>query len=136
MAVRSFHLVAEKIDEADYFLARMQEHVAEFEAFRFNYSAFASAARSITFILQSVMHDVAGFKDWYAKRQAALKADPVASFFVEARNNVLKTGINPITLAGRSSPGIESEIFWGLHPRDALKGAMRRNNVGEISRPA
>lgn len=131
MVKRSFHLVSDKVAEADYFLSQMSETAPYFDAFRFNYSAFASAARSITFVLQSVMHEVPGFQEWYAERQAALKADPVARFFVEARNNVLKTGMNPITLGGWGGPGIERQIFWGLHPGEALRGAMRRSYEGE-----
>ena len=125
MAIRSFHLVADKVAEADYFLARMEETAIVFEEFRFNYSAFASAARSITFILQHAMHDVPGFSEWYAEQQKSLKGDEVARFFVEARNNVLKTGINPITQSSWSGPGIEPNIFWGLSLHDSLLGAKR-----------
>lgn len=126
MVRRNFHLVTDKIAEADYFLVRMHETAGEPDAFRFNYSAFVSAARSTTFVLQNVMRDVPGFSDWYAEQQAALKGDAVARFFVEARNNVLKTGVNSLFFGGWGGPGIEPQIFWGLNLRHALQGAMGR----------
>lgn len=87
LTIRSFHLVADKIAEADYFLVQMDKCASEFDTFRFNYSAFASAARSITFVLQSVLHDVSGFSEWYAERQAVTRPPRLVTSNTEGGRN-------------------------------------------------
>lgn len=47
-------------------------------------------ARSVTFLLQKQCRSTPGFKDWYEGQQSALGADPLAKFFVNQRNFVLK----------------------------------------------
>jgi hypothetical protein len=94
---RSFDCVDFKLAEADFFLEKMKSCSASIWELNFYFSAFVSAARSVTFALQAVMNDQAGFAEWYSKRQGEMKADPVCSFFVTYRNEVLKTGEFPIT---------------------------------------
>ena len=55
-----------KIGEAKYFLARMEESVENREAFRYNLSAFLSAARCVTQYAREESKSKAG-EQWYDK---------------------------------------------------------------------
>ncbi|HMN96372.1 MAG TPA: hypothetical protein PKC43_12300 [Phycisphaerales bacterium] len=99
---RSFGLVEEKLREAEYFfdlLSKTSRHSQESE---YCFSAFVSAARSVTFALQACLHEVDGFKDWYITAQEALKHDALAPHFVDFRNKSQKTGENPIGQVGHA----------------------------------
>lgn len=92
----SFSLVENKIQETEYFLDRLQESKRlSFDASCF-FSAFVSASRSVTFSVQAVMEGVDGFEGWYEVARRALKSDPLASYFVEVRNDVVHKGMNPL----------------------------------------
>lgn len=60
------------------------------------YAAFLEAAivfaRSVTFHLQKELREIPGFDEWYAQEQALLSVDPVAKYFLEQRNYILKQG--------------------------------------------
>ena len=56
------------------------------------FSAFVSAARSISFVLQTVMKGIQGFDEWYITEQDQLRANQLARFFVERRNEIQKVG--------------------------------------------
>ena len=75
----------------------------------FIFSAFVSAARSITFALQAVMDKIDGFESWYRIRQNQLAKDDVCKFFVEYRNLVLKTGELPIIGGASGDPNGKSK---------------------------
>lgn len=94
--MRSFDLVDYKILEAHYFLSKMTGCVS-FPEIEFIFSAFISAARSITFCLQSVLKDLDGFEIWYSHQQQLLKKNSLARFFIEARNLSQKVGVVPIS---------------------------------------
>jgi len=89
---RSFDLVEDKLAEAEFFLQKMASAGPNVFEVRCYFSAFASAARSVTFALQAVMSDVDGFVEWYAVKQEAIKRDALARFFVERRNESQKVG--------------------------------------------
>ncbi len=93
---RSFQLVDNKTFEADFFLDLIPEARFNILAARSYFSAFVSAARSITFVLQAVMHNIEGFDEWYSHHQENLKSDPIASYFLRVRNELQKIGITPI----------------------------------------
>lgn len=81
-----------KLYEAEYFLERMKERVADRKAFCFNLSAFLSAARSVILILPTELKNKPGFDDWYQKMQK----DPLLEFFRVKRNyNVHVSAIDP-----------------------------------------
>jgi hypothetical protein len=65
----------EKLLEAKYFLEHMIENQAERDAFKYNLSAFLSAARSVTLVMQNEYHNVSGFDKWYNIQQDKMKAD-------------------------------------------------------------
>ncbi|MDA0270091.1 MAG: hypothetical protein O2798_01970 [Chloroflexi bacterium] len=93
---RSFDAVDHKLLEADYFLeALCREPLSPVEA-SFYFSAFVSAARSVTFALQAVMKVAPGFSSWYEHRRVRLGANPTARWFVTTRNLNQKLGLAPI----------------------------------------
>lgn len=102
---RGFHCVADKVAEADYFLGRMKETSAQIEEMRFLFSAFVSAARSVTFSLQAVMSGYPDFDSWYQPRQERLKESRLARFFVDLRNHLQKVGGAPLFHSGWSRNG-------------------------------
>ena len=92
----SFGVVEDKLREADFFLA----HLCESERLSFEsdcyFSAFVTAARSVTDAMRVSMKGVPGFKAWFDEALKRLKTDPLAPFFVEIRNEVVHEGINPL----------------------------------------
>jgi len=65
----------QKLLEAKYFLERMIENQAERDAFKYNVSAFLTAFRSVTMIMQKEFNKVSGFADWYQVQQEKMKAN-------------------------------------------------------------
>jgi hypothetical protein len=98
----SFDWVDDKVKEADFFLEKLREVDHNFDEARFYFSAFVSSARSITFVLQSVLADDDRFKSWYEAKQTELKSDPLSRFFLDVRNEVQKRGSSPIGALGAS----------------------------------
>jgi hypothetical protein len=94
---RSFDNVDFKLAEADFFLEKVQSSSLELFECNFYFSAFLSAARSVTFALQAVMAEVNGFPNWYAQQQEVLRTSETAQNFKNLRNEALKTGDLPVT---------------------------------------
>jgi hypothetical protein len=109
----SFDAVDNKLREADFFLERMKGSELNVRAWRFFFSAFVTAARSVTFVMQCAMNDIEGFADWYTPRQEALRSDPLARYLTSTRNEIQKRGTNPVCVWGRNEDG-EVDAFF-LH---------------------
>ncbi len=88
--------ISEKLKEADFFLQRMALTEREVDELNYYFSAFTSAARSVTFVLQYVGSALSWFEEWYAEVQARQRGDKAAKYLLEARNEALKTGAQPI----------------------------------------
>ncbi|MBI3218270.1 MAG: hypothetical protein HYZ44_02035 [Bacteroidetes bacterium] len=101
--MRSFDLVDFKIAESEYFLKRITRSKDMFEV-QFLFSAYVSAMRSVTFCIQASLSDLDGFALWYESKQRELKNDPLAKFFLQARNLSQKVGVVPIS-SGSYSKG-------------------------------
>lgn len=87
------------LDKARFFLAQaVRVGTDDREA----YIAFLEAAlifgRSVTFHLQKELAYTPGFDVWYSGEQSALSADPLAKYFLEQRNYLLKEGSLEIRL--------------------------------------
>ena len=96
----SFGVVEEKLREAEFFLGQFGgTGPLDYEA-RYYFSAFVSACRSVTFVLQACLSGVSEFDAWYKSVQDQLKTDPLAPYFCEVRNDVIHTGINPLNQVG------------------------------------
>lgn len=98
----SLLLVEEKLLEANYFIQLMRQG-GPGPSYGYCLSAFVSASRSVTFLLQKEMAHVPGFDDWWQQQQARLKADPVARFFLKIRNYSQKEGRISLVGSGNSS---------------------------------
>lgn len=94
--VHTFEAVEMKLAEADFFLDKLAEEQSISIA-NFYFSAFVTAARSVTFTLQAVMNRVPGFAKWYAGWQAKMKEDSICRFFLTYRNDVQKVGEMALT---------------------------------------
>jgi hypothetical protein len=90
---RSFQIVENKIAEAEFFLKKIKKARLNFISARYYFSAFLSAARSITFALQCSMKDIKGFDDWYKIEQNRLNKDKISRYMLNARNESQKEGI-------------------------------------------
>lgn len=101
---RSFGLVDNKIQEAEYFLDRILSSGLRIYGLKFDTVAFAAAARSITFAMQSSLTGIAKFDEWYALKQESLAAQPLCSFFNRVRRVTQHIGESPIG-GGHSSGG-------------------------------
>lgn len=97
---RKFYIVIDKVSETDFFLEKMKQF-SGFDDFKFYFSAFVSAARSITFCIQSVMSKYPNFDKWYPNRQQKLKDSKLCRFFVDIRNHSQKVGDIPIFQMGK-----------------------------------
>ena len=97
---KGFYLVGKKVAESDYFLTKLNASEFYGDEFNFNLSAFCSAARSITFSLQTVMSKFPNFDEWYLPHQQSLKDNEIARFFVDLRNYIQKVGDAPIGYSG------------------------------------
>lgn len=91
---RSFGLVDAKVFEADFFLDKLSNYETGLFAVRCYFNAFVSAARSVTYSMQAVMHDIKDFKEWYAGWQKLLRQDDLARFFHDTRNEIHHVGEN------------------------------------------
>src|SRR5262245_6042828 len=92
----SFGVVEDKLREAEFFLSKLRESGRlSFEADCY-FSAFVTAARSVTDAMGASLKGVSGFKAWFDEALKRLKTDTLAPFFVEIRNEVVHEGINPL----------------------------------------
>jgi len=109
---RSFDNVDFKLAEADFFLGKVR--TSALNPFECNcyFSAFLSAARSVTFAVQAVMAKIEGFPEWYTKQQELLRTSATAQMFKELRNISMKTGQLPIQ--GGAYIGGKASIFLEL----------------------
>lgn len=96
---RSFGLVDYKVQEAEYFLLLMTSRgkKTDFYGVQFCASAFVSAARSITFAMQSSLKGVPEFEAWYPAKQVELRRDPLARFFHDFRTVTQHIGDNVVS---------------------------------------
>lgn len=93
---RYFGLVDYKIREAEYFLLTMKDagEKLNFLGVQYCASAFVSAARSVTFAMQSSLKGIPVFELWYAEKQKKLRGDALAKFFHDFRTVTQHIGEN------------------------------------------
>jgi hypothetical protein len=87
----------DKLLEAMYFFGQMEKNSAERDTFRYNLSAFLSAARSVTLIMQNEFDKITGFGEWYSNKQVEMNKDEIWKFFNEKRVATIHQGpIKPL----------------------------------------
>lgn len=96
-----FERVIEKLNEARFFLRALGRTWDDSKA-NYYFSAFASAARSVTFTLQASCSRIPGFRAWYAAEQDGLRGDALARFLLQARNETQKIGVVPLRYRGQA----------------------------------
>jgi len=74
-----------KLEEAEYFLNQMHSNKDTDKIFIFVLNAFLSAARSVTFIMQSEFSDRKNFRSWYITKQDSMFHDKNFCFFNKLR---------------------------------------------------
>lgn len=116
---RMFGLVDTKVQEAEYFLDRILDADLDFFGVRCDAVAFAAAARSITFAMQSSLSGFAEFDKWYASKQKDLRNDPLARFFHEFRRVSQHIGDNAVN--GGSYTDGKSLFYFGPLPDIPIK---------------
>ncbi len=85
-----------KLLEAKYFWKQLKNNQSNRDIFRYNLSAFLSAARSVTFIMQNEFNKVLGFKEWYASNQSAMEKDTTMKILnKERRMTIHKKPVSP-----------------------------------------
>ena len=92
---KTFDTVDMKAAEAEFFLQKMATAGLDVFEVQCYFSAFLSAARTITLALQQFAH-VPGFHLYYAPHRDALKQSGLARFFLDTRNDHLHGGSHPI----------------------------------------
>jgi hypothetical protein len=108
----SFGVVEDKLREADFFLSQLREsELLSFESDCY-FSAFVTAARSVTDAMCVSMKGVQGFKVWFDEALKSLKTDPLVPFFVEIRNEVVHEGLNPLNRV--SFENLRDDMSWQL----------------------
>lgn len=112
----SFGVVEDKLREAEFFLEHLRQSSCHSFDAKFFFSAFVQAARSVTLAMQASLDGVAGFDAWYEGIRARLKTDPLAPYFVEIRNGVVHTGINPLNAV--TAEHLREHLVRQLHHRD------------------
>ena len=108
----------QKYNEAEYFLEMMKDNDENHQRFEYNLSAFLSAARSVTFVLQEESSKNLEFDEWYCKKQMQMKRDKLFKFLKKKRDRAIhKKIIKPraeisttISFSGAASFSIESEL--------------------------
>lgn len=81
----------DKLNEAEYFLGRMEVELEDRNAFRYNVGAFASAARSVTLFMQKEYAHAPGFDAWYCGKRQQMADDKDMRFFDELRVATIHT---------------------------------------------
>ena len=107
---RSVSIIDYKVQQADFFLGKLEECELDFFGAQCYADAFVSACRSVTFSVQSVCKEVPEFRSWYAEEQKRMKADYLCTFFNSYRTASIHVGETPV-LAGTGRQGEHYYFF-------------------------
>jgi len=122
---RPFELVEAKLAEARFFLEQLEGAGLNVFAARCYFSAFVTAARSVTFVLKAVLAHASGFPEWYQAWERALGSDPVARYLLRQRNKVQKTGETGMS-AGSMTRTADGELvvthYFASEGAEAVEG--------------
>jgi hypothetical protein len=128
-----------KLEEAKYFFDQMNANLAYPKYFKFNLSAFASASRSVTFVMLSdynikVDSEESSWK-WYKENVVdALEKEEIPHFFKELRNMLVKENKSPsdVFTVVSSSVVIRYEKF-GSTPENEEESKNRNPERGSAA---
>ena len=145
----------EKLRETKYFLDRMRETQQDRDPFKYNLSAFLSAARSVRYVMLAEYGKSPGFMMWWNSKKEWVKpkeskgeeladiADPIRAanvFFDETRDKIIHIrGIDPrahievgITASVRVTDSVVAQVIHA----DGTLGERRESRETEQEPPA
>jgi hypothetical protein len=145
----------EKLREAKYFLDRMRETRPDRDPFKYNLSAFLSAARSVRYVMEAEYGKSPGFMTWWNSKKEWVKpkeskgekladiTDPIRAanvFFDETRAKTIHIrGIDPrahieggITASVRVTASVVAQVIHA----DGTLGERRESRETEQEHPA
>ena len=76
----------DKLNEAKHFLEEMKRFSPQTDAFRYTFTAFLSALRSITLVMQKEFSNASDFSEWYANKQTVMENHSVLKYLHRQRN--------------------------------------------------
>ncbi len=82
----------DKVHEAHYFIHQLIDNYHDPHPFRFHLSAFLSASRSITWMLQKELAYRNGFASWYESQRTRIEDDADLRFLNKLRVGVIHQG--------------------------------------------
>jgi len=124
----SFDTIDEKIAEVEFFLRKMCDPGYNSQEFKWYFSAFLSAARTSTLVLQRFQHDVPGFSKWYAPHQKRLAKNELAKHFLDMRNDHVHGGDYPV--GGASIIQKDVKFFF---PRENITVESKLNETDIVA---
>jgi hypothetical protein len=110
-----------KLKEAIYFLRLMEDNIHSQTATMFHFSAFATAARSVTFVMQKECSKSPGFKEWYQNSQSVLAGITELAGLRDLRNAVQKEGVPP--------PIMDHSLFARVDRQGKATGCLMFDHV-------
>jgi hypothetical protein len=93
-----------KLNEAAFFLGKLESQVTEFPNFNYMLSAFVSAARSVIWVMKAEHKQVLGFLEWYDAKVPTLEEKQLLSKINDVRTRSVKS--NPL----QTIPTIVAEV--------------------------
>jgi hypothetical protein len=117
----------EKLREAKYFYNQMVKTRTNVYTFPYNFSAFLSSLRSVTFYLQQQYNNLEHFQEWYNKKQAEIRSDPLLRMLKAMRDEALHA--KPIELCFLHGPALPEEGVTTNH----FEVTTWTDNQGEIN---
>lgn len=117
-----------KVKEARYFLDQLRGFKLASEEYCFNFSAFISASRSVTFTIQKLYKHEGGFEGEYGKLKEQLQSFPFAKDLIEARNVSEKEGHRvPVLVTTIIETGTNNKLIYECDPLpDAENDVIRK----------
>jgi len=97
----------DKVQEAIYFLSMMKRSFEDDNVFRFNLSAFLSAARTITDYMKKQYGHCNGFAEWYCAQAIKMSADQELKYLNKARAENIHKEYVPTGATRTASLGID-----------------------------
>jgi len=121
-------LAEDKLGEAEFFLKKMKLCREGRGEFRYYLSAFLSATRSVTWVLQKDLRTKHGeqFEKWYKEQELKMASNQTAALVKFLRNVVLKEGARlPIYTLKIQNPEQSSEYVEYKYDLGTLRGKGR-----------
>ena len=75
----------DKLNEAKHFLEEMKRVSSDRDKFRYEFTAFLAASRSVTQIMQKEFSGKSDFSDWYAQKQSEMENNPILKYLHRQR---------------------------------------------------